>query len=151
MLSQTTEYALRAVVFLASRAPAPQTSEQIAGGTRVPTPYLSKVLQNLSRGKIVNSQRGIHGGFSLTRDPGEMTLLEVINAVDPIRRIESCPLELAAHGTHLCPLHRRLDSAIAHVEAAFGETTLAEVLSEPSSSVPLCGFPMPGTEPPQDE
>jgi hypothetical protein len=41
----------------------------------------------------------------------------------------------------LCPLHRRLDDALASFEDAFRRTTLAEVLAEPSESVPLCPFP----------
>ncbi len=141
MLSQTTEYALRAAVFLAGRAPDPQTTGQIAAATRVPTAYLSKVLQSLGRASIVRSQRGLHGGFSLSRDPADLTILEVIQAVDPIRRIDSCPLELASHGTRLCPLHRRLDDALARIEEAFGDTTLADILAEPAESVPLCPFP----------
>jgi hypothetical protein len=42
---------------------------------------------------------------------------------------------------HLCPLHARVDQALALVEEAFGSTTLAEVLATPSTSVPLCPFP----------
>jgi hypothetical protein len=48
---------------------------------------------------------------------------------------------LASHGVRLCPLHKRLDDALATVESAFASTTLAEVLAEPSESVPLCDFP----------
>jgi DNA-binding IscR family transcriptional regulator len=73
--------------------------------------------------------------------PDELTVLEVVNAVDPICRIKTCPLGLASHGERLCPLHRRLDDALAGVEEAFRRTTLAEVLSEPGESVPLCDFP----------
>jgi Rrf2 family transcriptional regulator, nitric oxide-sensitive transcriptional repressor len=141
MFSQTVEYALRAVVHLASRAPSPQTTDQIAKATRVPRAYLSKVIQGLARGDIVESQRGLGGGVSLTRSPDELTILDVINAVEPIQRIRSCPLGLAAHGTHLCPLHHRLDRALASVEQAFASSTLAEVLAEPTTSVPLCPFP----------
>jgi len=141
MLSQTVEYALRAVAHLASEAPQPLTTEQIAGTTRVPKAYLSKVLQALVRGGIVHSQRGVGGGMTLTRSPRNITILDVVNAVDPINRITSCPLGLAAHGVRLCPLHRRLDNALAQVENAFRKTTLAEVLAEPSASVPLCEFP----------
>ncbi len=140
MLSQTVEYALRAAVYLANQNPAPRTTEQIADVTRVPQAYLSKVMQSMARGGLVRSQRGIHGGFVLARSPAEMTILEVVNAVDPIQRIETCPLGIPSHGANLCPLHRRLDQALAAVEAAFGTTTLAEVLSEPTRSVPLCGM-----------
>jgi len=141
MFSQTVEYALRAVVHLASNAPAAQTTEQIAKATKVPQAYLSKVLQNLVAGGVVKSQRGIGGGMSLVKTPKELTILEVVNAVDPIQRIDSCPLELASHGIRLCPLHRRVDNALASVEEAFRATTLQEVIDEPSESFPLCEFP----------
>ena len=141
MFSQTVEYALRAVVHLASNAPRGQTTEEIAKATRVPQAYLSKVLQNLVQGGVVRSQRGIGGGMSLVKTPAELTILEVVNAVDPLQRIRTCPLGLAAHGVRLCPLHRRVDNALALVEDAFRGTTLQEVIDEPSESVPLCDFP----------
>ncbi len=141
MFSQTVEYALRAVAFLASQSPDAQNTEQIAKATKVPPAYLSKVLQSLGRAGIVRSQRGLHGGFSLAVDPHELTILQVVDVVDPIRRIKSCPLELKGHGVNLCPLHRRMDAALASVQKAFGESTLAEILAEPTTSVPLCNFP----------
>ena len=141
MLSQTVEYALRAVVHLASEAPAGRTTDEIARATRVPRAYLSKVLQSLGRGGIVHSQRGLGGGMTLTKPPEKLTILEVVNAVEPIQRIHTCPLGLAAHGVRLCPLHRRLDNALAMVEEAFGSSTLAEILAEPTRSKPLCPFP----------
>jgi Rrf2 family protein len=141
MFSQTVEYALRAVVHLASNAPAAQTTEEIARATCVPQAYLSKVLQGLVQAGIVRSQRGIGGGMALTRSPKELTILAVVNAVDPIRRIDTCPLGLAAHGTRLCPLHKRVDQALAMVEDAFAKSTLQEVIDEPSESIPLCEFP----------
>ncbi len=141
MLSQTVEYALRAVVYLAGQAPAARTTDQIAEATRVPKAYLSKVLQGLVREGVVHSQRGIGGGMALVKRPGELTILEVVNAVDPVGRIRECPLGLESHGTHLCPLHRRLDDAMAAVEDAFRASTLAEILAEPTTSVPLCDFP----------
>lgn len=141
MFSQTVEYALRAVVYLAQEAGAPCATEAIARATRVPPAYLSKVLQGLVQAGIVRSQRGVGGGMSLAKRADELTILEVVNAVDPIRRIQTCPLELAAHGVRLCPLHRRVDNALALVENAFRKTTLAEVLAEPTGSVPLCEFP----------
>jgi len=141
MFSQTVEYALRAVVYLASQSPNPRTTEQIAAATKVPQAYLSKVLQSLARGGTVRSQRGLHGGFSLTVTPDKLTILQVVEVVDPIRRIRTCPLDLESHGTTLCPLHRRMDAALASVEKAFRETTLAEVLAETTNSIPLCEFP----------
>lgn len=138
MFSQTVEYALRAVVQLAYLAPDPATTTEISVATKVPEPYLRKVLQALGRAEIVVSQRGAGGGVRLTRAPAELTILDVVNAVDPIQRIRTCPLELAAHGARLCPLHARMDRALSEVERAFHETSLAEILTEPTDSPPLC-------------
>ena len=77
----------------------------------------------------------------LVKTPEELTILEVVNAVEPIVRIESCPLGLKSHGKQLCPLHRRLDNALASVEESFKKTTLSELLAEPTNSHPLCEEP----------
>ena len=138
VLSQTVEYALRAVVQLAYLAPEACTTPDLAKVTRVPASYLTKVLQSLTRAGIVRSQRGIGGGVALAVDPQRLTILEVVNAVDAIQRIRTCPLELASHGVKLCPLHRRMDAAMAQVEQAFRSTTVAEVIAEPGDVRPLC-------------
>jgi Rrf2 family protein len=146
MFSQTVEYALRAVVHLAYQAPSANTTAQIAEATKVPKDYLSKILQGLAREGIVRTQRGVGGGVSLAREPAELSILDVVKAVEPesVRRITTCPLGLRTHGIRLCPLHKRLDDAIASVESAFRNSTLAEVLAEPSESVPLCESPADG-------
>jgi Rrf2 family nitric oxide-sensitive transcriptional repressor len=97
---------------------------------KVPQSYLSKVLQSLVRGGLVISTRGLNGGFVLSRPPAEISMLDIMNAVNPIQRIESCPLDVEAQSADLCPLHRRLDEAMAHVQEAFAATSLAELLSE---------------------
>lgn len=143
MFTQTVEYALRAMVCLASRPEVPQSNSQIAATTKVPSAYLSKVLQKLAKANLVHGQRGVQGGFVLAQPAAEITILQIVNAVDPIQRIQRCPLGLEAHGVRLCPLHRKMDQALAQVESAFASTTLAAILAEPSGSVPLCDFPRP--------
>src|SRR5215475_712638 len=144
MFSRTTEYALRAVVYLAAQAGEARTIGQIAAATRVPTDYLSKVMQNLRRAGLVHSQRGLHGGFTLSVQPDELTVYDVVQAVDPIRRIEKCPLGIKDH-INLCPLHRRLDEAMDMVERALKASTIAELLVEPARErgipIPLCAWP----------
>jgi Rrf2 family protein len=135
--SQTTEYALRAAVTLAAAAPAPLTTAAIAAETRIPPHYLSKVLQLLGRAALVRGQRGLGGGFTLSRGPERMTALEVVNAVDPVRRIRECPLGLARHGRNLCPLHHRMDEALATLERVYAETRLSDLV-EAATGPPLC-------------
>ena len=146
MISQTAEYALRAIVFLADQGE-PRTNSVIAKLTRIPEGYLAKVMQVLSRAKLVHAQRGKQGGFTLASDPASLTLLEVVSAVDPVQRYHECPLGL--HGIHLCPLHRKLDDAARAVEESFGGTTVSELLQAPSRSKPLCGFPVVPTGEPE--
>jgi Rrf2 family protein len=138
MISQSVEYALRAAVYLATTGPERATGTRIAAATRVPAPYLAKVLNALVKAGLVDAQRGRGGGLKLARPAAAVTILEIVNAVDPLPRIRTCPLGLSAHGTRLCALHARLDAAMAGVERAFRESTLAEVIAEPNGSVPLC-------------
>ena len=138
MLSQTVEYALRAVVQLAAISPSASTTAELAVVTQVPPAYLVKVLQALVRAGVVTSQRGASGGVTLAQPANKLTILDIVNTTDPIQRIRTCPLDLVTHGTKLCPLHRRLDAALAQVESAFRSTTLAEVIGDPSKIKPLC-------------
>jgi Rrf2 family transcriptional regulator, nitric oxide-sensitive transcriptional repressor len=147
MFSQTAEYALRATVMLGSNPGSPQTTQQIAEQTRVPFGYLSKVLQALGRAGLVEAQRGLYGGFVLSRPLDKLTILDVINAIDPLKRIERCPLGLAEHGSRLCALHRRLDQGIAQIEVLFGGSTIGQLLAEQDPGQPLCGLVAPGTSP----
>jgi Rrf2 family protein len=138
MFSQTVEYALRVVVYLASLDGVPATTRQIAVVTKVPEGYLAKVLQGLSRAGLIQSQRGLHGGSVLALSADKLSVYDVIEAVQPIQRIRSCPLNLKSHGVKLCPLHKRLDDAMAMVERAFRESTIAELLLQTNGSKPLC-------------
>jgi Rrf2 family nitric oxide-sensitive transcriptional repressor len=137
MFSQTVEYALRVVVYLAGLDGLPATTKQIAGCTKVPEGYLAKVLQGLSRAGLIQSQRGLHGGSVLALSPDKLSVYDIIEAVQPIQRIRFCPLNLNSHGVKLCALHRRLDDAMAMVERAFRESTIADLLTQ-SGSKPLC-------------
>lgn len=141
MFTQTVEYALRAIVHLAQQAPAASTTEEVAEATHVPRAYLAKILSGLRRAGLVKSQRGLGGGITLSRPPEKMTILDVVNAVEPIERIRTCPLGLSSHGENLCPLHARMDMALAMVETAFQNTSVADVLTEKTDSIPLCPFP----------
>jgi Rrf2 family transcriptional regulator, nitric oxide-sensitive transcriptional repressor len=138
MISQTAEYALRVVVFLAAAEGKAVITRDIAAGTQIPVDYLAKVLQQLGRAGIVGSQRGLHGGFVLARDAGALTVYDVVQIVDPIRRITACPLNLRSHRAGLCPLHRRLDEALELVERAFRDSSIVEMLKDRASNTPLC-------------
>ena len=138
MLSTTAEYALRIMISLTEWGDGPMTSERIAGVTQVPPDYAVKVLQMLGRAKLVWAQRGRGGGFQLACDPSETSLLDVVNAIDPLKRIEKCPLGRESHEGTLCPLHRRIDEVTAQLQDSFAQMSLRNVVEESPGS-PLCG------------
>ena len=117
MLSQTTEYALRIVVHLASQSEGPVTIPELAQATRIPRDYLPKVLRHLARAGLVHSQRGPNGGSVLARAPEELTIFDVVQAVDPLQRIERPGRERAA-ADHEIALADRLERAVGRVEDA---------------------------------
>lgn len=138
MFSQTAEYALRAAVWLAQAKDRPLTTATIAERAQIPKDYLAKILKLMGDAGLVRSMRGINGGCVLAKPAAEISLLDVINAVDPIRRIEHCPLGLAEHHTNLCPLHRRLDDSLATVQHTLAESSLWELSLACHPDQPLC-------------
>jgi Rrf2 family protein len=137
MLSKTAEYALRAIVFLGGQANRPASADILSKRTKTPRRYMHRVLQDLVTAGLVESRSGPGGGYQLALPPKEITILDVINAVAPIERINACPLGLKSH-TELCPLHRELDKAYAATEAAFQKVTIKKLMDSTSQIVPLC-------------
>jgi len=138
MIPQTAEYALRAIVYLGSRTGKACTTVELAEEIDAPSSYLAKVMRGLSRAGIVASQRGMGGGYTLVRQPDDVSVLEVVNAVDAFHRISDCPLGRPAHTSGLCPLHRRLDNVMAAAEMSLEQTTVGELLDEPNM---FCSLP----------
>ncbi len=144
MLSKTTEYALRAVIYLAKAEGDNTTSQSIASATFVPVGYMSKVLNTLARANVVTSRRGPSGGFILAVDPKKLTMLHVVEAVEPLPRITTCPLDIAEHDGALCPLHAVLAELVDGVDVKLRSTTIADLLEEqiqPLGGFTRCDFP----------
>ena len=137
MLSKTAEYALRTVACLAGDAGRSEPADWLCEQTKVPRRYLHKVLQDLVHAQLVHSRSGPGGGYSLSRSPDDISILDVVNAVAPLERIRHCPLGLPSH-TSLCPLHEQLDHAYATTERAFAAVTIGQILRSESKIMPLC-------------
>ena len=137
MISQTAEYALRAICYLADNPDESLTADTIAKATKVPVGYLSKIMHMLVKAGLVTSQRGPRGGFLIAAAPRKIRVYDVFEAVEPIRRIKSCPLEIGAH-KKLCNLHRMLDGTLAHMEQVFKRTTLADLIDDSNGTKVLC-------------
>lgn len=138
MLSQTTEYALRAMACLAYAPGRLTPTPELAGQTRVPANYLAKVLQALSQAELIEGRRGVGGGYKLSRAPEDISLLDVVNSISPVHRIETCPLGIAGHGSNLCALHRAIDQAAKLLIDTFENVRLADLIADSGGSRPLC-------------
>jgi len=121
------------------------STAKLAEVTLVPMNYLAKVLQLLARSDLIAGRRGVGGGYRLKRSSNEITMMDVINAIDPIERIPSCPLNLENHSGKLCPLHSRLDDAYRIIIEQFEGITLYDMLTEDPSVRPLCDTNMTQT------
>ncbi|MGP1310284.1 MAG: RrF2 family transcriptional regulator [Phycisphaerales bacterium] len=136
MLSQTCEYALRAVACLAQRPGEFVTASDLADATSVPSDYLSKVLQQLAGADVVQGRRGVGGGYRLARKPEDITFYDIVEAMGIINRLRACP----THGDEakgLCPLHKTVDQALEAAENVFRAKTLADLISEDDNGT-LC-------------
>ena len=107
MFSRTSEYAIRALSILA-RYPRHEyiLVDALATAADLPHHYLSKTLQNLVRMQILESRKGSKGGFRLASDPDEITLYEIVNAIEDLDEPRRCVLGQAeCTDDYACPLH----------------------------------------------
>lgn len=138
MFSQTTEYALRAMSWLALSPDVLVPTTVLAEHTKVPEHYLAKVLQQLSAAKLIRGRRGVGGGYRLARPASQIPVVEVIRSVGHIERIHTCPLGIQAHGPNLCPLHRMMDDVAKAALDRLDGHTLQSLIDQPGASKPLC-------------
>ncbi len=130
-LTRASEYALRGIQYLAGK---PHGSvcmlSEISQAQDVPVSFLGKIFQSLARGNIVSSHRGAGGGFALSRPAGEITLLEIIEAVEGPISMYECLAD-----AQVCPESRRtncrirpvLFEAVSALQEVFGRRTAADL------------------------
>ncbi len=129
VLSQTAQYALRAMTVLTALGPgASARTRDLAGPSRVPSDYLSKILRKLVQAKLLVSERGHHGGFRLARPPAEITVAEILDAVGEGLNGEGCAFGFSRCDTkNPCPLHPMYSELTDSVKSWARSSTLADV------------------------
>lgn len=106
LFSQSCKYAIRALVHLSIKRDDPHLSREIAGEIQVPEHFLAKILQDLARHHLLDSFKGRGGGFRLARPPEQISLGEIVLAVDGNGLTENCLLGLPnCSADSPCPLH----------------------------------------------
>mgnify|MGYP001950989196 CR=1 FL=1 len=108
MLSKSCIYALRSIVFIAHHATidAKIGIKEIAEELELPTPYLGKILQQLSKNGAIQSIKGPNGGFYLTEASQQTKIIRIIEIIDGLEFFSRCGLGLKqCSDDHPCPLH----------------------------------------------
>jgi Rrf2 family transcriptional regulator, nitric oxide-sensitive transcriptional repressor len=136
MMTQTAVYALRALLHLAHEPEDDyHQTAHIAEKIRVPGNYLGKILQKLARARIVESQKGLHGGFRLARLPEQVRLLDVFRAIDNLSEATTTfSSSEQENDPELAKLQQRLGNFDRLYTRFLNDTTLADLLEVPDET-----------------
>lgn len=109
ILSRTSQYAVQAMIYIATQPPGvPVLNKDVAARLNVPTAYLAKILQSLSKGSLLYSFRGRLGGFCLREGAEKTTLMQVLLLTEGTAFTQSCVLGLKKCSNETaCPMHFR--------------------------------------------
>ena len=129
LLSQRCEYALRAALYVAVAAPTTYIAvREISDALDTPYHFLAKIVQTLTRAGFFTSMRGPHGGVALARLASQISLLDIVHAVDGSAVFQECVLGLpGCDDRNPCPLHDQWAAARAQVRRMFATATLADL------------------------
>ncbi len=129
LYSKTAKYAVLALAEVALCPPGhPVSTKQIAASASVPYPLLAKIVGQLRRAGLVRAERGKHGGILLTRPAEDITLQDVVIAMDGPDVLNNCPLFLSpCNCAHACDLHPLWKPARDAVVQFFENSTLREI------------------------
>lgn len=89
-ITRQADYAVRAVLYLAKNGEQRSATSQVAQEQRIPPSFLAKIISQLSIAGLLHTSRGARGGVTLAREPQEITLLEVIEAIDGPIQLNEC-------------------------------------------------------------
>ena len=128
-LSTRGKYGLYAMYYLAEHKDEGPQSLQSISSTGVPTPYLEQLLGNLRRAGLIHSVRGAQGGYQIARPPGEITILDVIDAMEgPLELSECMTDEGHCDRSCQCPVRRVWQKLTDSINRELADVTLDEML-----------------------
>jgi Rrf2 family protein len=105
-ITRETDYAIRCVYYLSGKKGGVTMVDEISKEMNIPKSFLAKILQRLGKVSLVKSYRGVKGGFILARAPKEISLLEVIEAVQGPVAMNICAVDEAlCERSSSCTIH----------------------------------------------
>lgn len=134
MLSNSSQYAIRALIFLAIESEKKKWVEikKIASELQLPMPFLSKLLQQLVKRKLLKSSKGPTGGFAFEKDPNEITLMNIITSIEGDEAMSTCYLGIkyCENGETACPFHRRFSKICKKTNKMFVTQTFGQLAKD---------------------
>jgi Rrf2 family transcriptional regulator, iron-sulfur cluster assembly transcription factor len=130
MFSTSCHYGLQAMIYIALKSSDEKNVDltQIAGELDIPKHFLSKILQQLVKSKLLHSMKGPTGGFRLSRPSNQITLVQVINAIDGLDIFNKCGIGFkACDDAHPCPIHHEYKVVRNRIQHLFETKTLMEL------------------------
>ena len=146
-LTNKGDYAIRAVLDIARHHPAVRTNRQITASMDLPRNFVSQILATLVRHGTLNSTAGPAGGYSLSRPPAEIFLLDLIEIIEGPIAADECLLGGGCDWTRVCPLHETWSEAKSAFTAHLAGTSL-EDLAEIDAAIRTGTYQMPDHTPP---
>ena len=125
-ISDAASLALHTMALLANRRERPLTAKEIASTFHASEAHLAKVLQRLAKAGLVLSTPGPHGGFRLRDGAGDMTLLQVYEAIEGPMSSTNCLLGVPVCGGKKCLLGRLVCNLNSQVRGVFSKTRLSD-------------------------
>ncbi|MEN2995138.1 MAG: Rrf2 family transcriptional regulator [Thermodesulfovibrio sp.] len=105
-ITRETDYAIRTVLYLSAKEEYFAKAEDIAKSMQIPQSFLRKILKNLEKAEIVKLKRGVSGGIKLSKNPSEITLYDVIVAIEKKLALNRCLINEKICGLMpKCPVH----------------------------------------------
>src|SRR5207237_7724933 len=127
-LSAKADYAIRAAAELAAASDAPVKGERIAAAQSIPPKFLENILLDLKHAGLVRTQRGAEGGYWLAKPPAEITLADVIRAVEgPLANVRGTRPEELVYGGAAGGLREVWIALRANLRAVLEQVTLADL------------------------
>lgn len=130
MFSKSCEYGIRAVIYIVSASKNGERVgiSEICQNIDAPEHFTAKILQILTRNRIVSSQKGVHGGFYLDDYQKGLALIEVVTAIDGKTLFTGCGLGLKqCSETNPCPIHSKFKSIRNDIKKMLEQTTIEEL------------------------
>ena len=131
LITRDTDYAIRAVCFLAKSKKTRVSADELVKELKIPRPFLRKILQVLSKKKLLKSYRGQGGGFTLTIAPSKISLVDLVETFQGRLKLNECTFKrLVCPDIKICKVKKKIDNIQKYVISELRSVTIASLVKQ---------------------